>query len=486
MKNINPIIYITALLLFLYSCDRQLDALRPHNVTFEEKQFETPDGFKKAILGVYSMVSAGPVSSAFKYNDMQFFLSEAHGNTIKSLDAQINKHNDMFNYVNSANKDFSHTYEFWRGSYNILLHINKILANVKSGETHPQILHNQAEALFLRAYVYFNLVRLYGRPYDQDPEHSPGVMLITSDLFSPDFAPGRASVADVYDQIISDLQKSIPLFSQENTNSYASRSAARALLSRVYLYKGGNPVNPDVSANLQAYAYADTVIREGGFQLLEGDAYRNYYATDNVGNLEDIFAVNTRFAQGLISNLYAMPSQINYSGGLYRPSPDLLGLLEVDDLRNSHYVENVTPGHPEDNLATVKYMVGYVSLYSSSPGRYLRLAEMYLNRAEAAFKTGNATQALADVNVIRRRAGLVELSGLTGDALFKEIMKQRKIELAFEGHASFDEFRNGLPMVRTYASALSGPLTILPTDDAVLMKIPDEEIVGNPNLVPNP
>lgn len=479
-------ITVLAITLFLAGCDRQLDQLRPHNVTFEERQFETPDGFTKAIWGIYALVAgrATPESS-FNYNDIQFYLSEARGNTIKALDAQVNRHTDAFNYVNSAGRDFSHTYEYWRGSYNIVLHINKLLDNVQVDETDPTILQVKAEALFLRAYVYFNLVRLYSRPYYQDAAGSPGVMLITTGEIGPGFAPTRATVAETYQQVIADLQAAIPLFNQQKTSSYASRYAADALLSRVYLYMGGTYASPDRQANERAYDHADIVIREGGYRLLEADDYRSYYQTDNIGNDEDIFAINTRYGQGLISNLYAMPSQINYSGGLYRPSPDLLGMLDDDDLRNHFFTDNVTPGFPDDSKATVKYLINYVSLYSNSPGRYLRLAELYLNRAEAAVKLGNESGALADVNMIRRRAGLAELTGVTGAPLFEEILNQRKLELAFEGHASYDDFRNGRPMVRTYASGGSEAMTVAPTSTDVVIKLPEEEIAGNPNLRQN-
>lgn len=482
--KINILLPLT-ILLIAGACNRQLDELRPHNVIYEDQQFATAEGFTKAVWGAYAAVSGSAVASSFNYNDMQLFLSEAHGNNIRALDAQVNKNTDAFNYLNSAGKDLSYTYEYWRGSYNITLLLNKILANVQEGETNALILQAKGEALFLRAYVYFNMVRLYGRPYYQDAAQSPGVMLITTDNNGLGFAPPRATVKEVYDQVIKDLQDAIPLMTLPKTNSFAGKYAAYALLSRVYLYMGGTFAQPDATANQKARQYADSVILNGGYQLLQNADYTAYYNSGSTGNREDIFAVNTDYKNGLISNLYAMPSQINYSGGLYRPSPDLLGLLREDDLRRKFYVKNVTPGNPDDSLACVKYMLGYVSLYSPSPGRYLRLAEIYLNRAEAAVKSGDNGPALADLNRIRSRAGIGDTTGITGQALFDEILKQRRLELAFEGHAGYDYFRNGLPMVRNYASNSSGPMTIAANDPKVLLRIPEDEITGNGNLTQN-
>lgn len=478
---------LSALLLqfFCTSCNKQLDELRPHNVIFEESQFDTPQGYTKAVVGTYGLISGVASPSSFSYNDMIIFLGEAKGNTIKALDAQVNKQTDVFNYINSGSKDLSHTYDYWRASYSCILHINKILGHVSDSETNPVILQAKADALFLRAYVYFNLVRLYGKPYYQNPNESLGVMLILDDNISPGFAPERATVAQVYQQIIADLEAAALLFTTKRTNSYGSKYGSYAFLSRVYLYMGGSLASPLDDYNQKAAEYATKVIDEGGYKLLQGADYTNYYKTNNINNKEDIFAVNTDYKQGLISNFFAMPSQINYSGGLYRPSPYLLSLLEPTDLRNQFYVTNVTPGYPDDNRAVSKYMINYVSLYSPSPLRYLRLAEMYLNRAEAYSKLNRDADALEDVNIIRQRAGLLPLSGLQSKALQDEILRQRKLELAFEGHASFDEFRNGLPMVRNYTSGSSGEMTVQPTDRKVILQIPEEEIIENNNLKQN-
>ncbi|WP_423735912.1 RagB/SusD family nutrient uptake outer membrane protein [Chitinophaga caseinilytica] len=485
MRSVYQYIIAAGTLLAGSACNKQLDNLRPHNVTYEEQQFSSPEGFQKAVYGAYSAVAGGASATSFNFNDMQLFLSDAHGNDIRATDAGVNKYTNAFGYLNSAEKDLSLTHDYWRGAYNASLLINKILANVKPGEANPAILQAKGEALFLRAYIYFNLVRLYGKPYYQNGGNNPGVMLITTDNNGPAFAPPRATVKAVYERVVADLNDALPLLKANNGNLYATRYAAFGLLSRVYLYMGGTFGGPDAAANRKAREYADSVIRNGGYALLQGDAYANYYKNDAPGNVEDIFSVNTAFNQGLLSNLYAMPSQINYTGGLYRPSPDLLAQLQPQDLRWKFFIRNVTPGFAQDTLATVKYMINYTSLYSLSPNRYLRLAEMYLNRAEAAVKGGDNASALADLNVIRRRAGVGDTSNITGQPLFNEILKQRRLELMFEGHSSYDCFRNGLPMVRTYASGSSGAMTVQATDPKVLMRISADEIIGNPNLTQN-
>lgn len=479
------IIIATVSLISLSACNKQLDELRPHNVTNEAAQFSTPDGFAQAALGLYPMITTGvSMTNSFGYGDITMFLSEAHSNNIHSLDLGPNFYTDAFNYINSPDKDHSWTYNLWRGSYFIILHANKLLDNVVKDEQRPVVLQAKAEALFVRAFVYFNLVRFYAKPYYQDAATSPGVMLITTATNGIDYKPARSSTKAIYEQVIADLETSISLFNQEKSNSFAGKQAAAALLSRVYLYMGGTFQQPDAAFNQKVVSYADQVINSNKYALLQNDAYHAYYNSSNVANKEDIFAGNMDFGSASISQQYAYPPQINYTGGYYRPSSDLLLRITKTDLRTSHYKVNVTPGFPNDSIATAKYMYLYNAIFSKSPFRYIRLAEVYLNRAEANAKLGKKEAALADLNTIRNRAGLASVD-LSGQALFDEILLQRRIELAFEGHAGFDYFRNGLPMVRNYSSASSGAMTIPATSPKILLRIPQEEIILNPNLTQN-
>src|SRR5690606_27896566 len=140
----------------------------------------------------------------------------------------------------------------------------------------------------------------------------------------------------------------------------------------------------------------------------------------------------------------------SYSTGQAKPSPALLDLLAVNDLRRNFYMVDKYKNNTTDTLSTTKYYYKYLNTgvyYSYAPFNHLRLAEMYLNRAEARVKQGRNDDALTDLNAIHTRAGLTGLSGLSGQPLFTAILNERRLELAFEGHIGYDYFRNGLPMV---------------------------------------
>jgi hypothetical protein len=223
----------------------------------------------------------------------------------------------------------------------------------------------------------------------------------------------------------------------------------------------------------------------GGYSLLQGTAYANYYTSSNQNNTETIWAMNHTVQSSITSMSFQYPTLSGYTGSWARPSKEFIALLEPSDLRWNYYKKHVYPGNTEDTLQVVKYGINYTAIYTNSPTNYLRLAEMYLNRAEARVKTGDNSGALADLNVIRVRAGLPGVTGLSGQVLFDEILKQRRIELAFEGHNSFDYFRNGLTMVRNYNSFGSGPITVQATDPKVVLRISQDEINFNPNLKQN-
>lgn len=474
------------------SCDKKLDELTPHNVNFESQQFLTKEGFMKATIGNYAVLAGGTeFSAAYNLDYLWLNLSEFRGNNIKVIDiASTNALNnakelDAFTFTNSALKDYSYSHWYWRGAYRALLGVNLVLKNVKEGETNPDILNAKGENLFLRAVLFFDLARLYGRPYYQSPETNPGIPLILEPITDINARPSRATVKQTYEQIIKDLEEAAQLMTKRPNNSYANKYAAYALLSRVYLYMGGTFASPNAAFNQKARQYADSVIMNGGYTLLQGTAYANYYTTSNQTNTETIWAMNHSVASSITSMTFQYPTLSGYTGSWARPSADFLNLLEPNDLRKNYYKRHIYPGNSTDTLQVVKYGINYTAIYNNSPTNYLRLAEMYLNRAEAKVKTGDDPGALADLNLIRTRAGLSPAAGLAGQALFDEILKQRRLELAFEGHNSFDYFRNGLAMVRNYASFGSGPMTIQATDPKVVLRISQDEINFNPNLVQN-
>lgn len=412
-----------------------------------------------------------------------------------------------YNHINTS----GHCTNFWGQAYKVIAAANNIIAYVPD-DASTELRQLKGENLYLRAMMHFNLVRVFGRPYTQNDGNNPGVPLLLEHLNDEQkLTISRSSVKEIYESVISDLTKAADLMSQDKACSFASKEVAQALLARVYLYKGDNA---------KAIEYANHVIESGRYQLLQGGEYSGYFKTAPASNKETIFAIHhTKVQDRGFSSLGSMYFSGDASGNALGQGAS--GWAEIyasekfkkfldknpEDTRKNFITPYVVNGVQQFNQkltpATPMYYINKYSLQEgvinlSSPV-YLRLAEMYLIRAEANAKSGNTQLALDDVNLIRQRAGLTgeklyTAGNLAGKTALEVVMEERWLELAFEGHRSYDLFRNNLPVVRDYPGTHSlnntpttnVNYTVQPTDDRVVFFIPQAEVDRNPNLTQNP
>lgn len=168
------------------------------------------------------------------------------------------------------------------GNCNLVIEMVEALGNERSDE-HTVTM---GENYYLRALCYFLLVNEFAQPYSNNPTQNPGLPLkLNSD--SEDLPQSRSTVAEIYDQIVSDLTNAITYMTlpdgmSPKENIYATKEAAQALLARVYLYMG----NYD-----EAFKMADAVIKSGRFELEKGERYATYPQIVPEENKETIFAV---------------------------------------------------------------------------------------------------------------------------------------------------------------------------------------------------
>lgn len=318
----------------------------------------------------------------------------------------------------------------------------------------------EAEAKFIRAFVYFELVKVYARTYtDGNPNLNPGVPLVDED--TDGFAQlSRNSVQEVYDFILADLDFATNNLPPTN-NFFATSYSAHALLSRVYLMM--NDYN-------NALTSANKVIEDSLFSLTANfdEAFNktSLQGTGNGGNgnatKEDIFAMqitsqdgtnnlNTFFADPLFGGRGDIFIEFDHYE-LYEPKDDRAKMFLFDD-----------DGFPV-----------YTSKFDNQFGNIpvIRLAEMHLTRAECNFRLGTSVGAtpLGDINAIRNRAKLPSLGSVD---LF-QILRERRLELAFEGHLIHDLKRTQSNVGFLY---FDNPFLIFP--------IPQREILINPELDQN-
>lgn len=486
MKNkCNLFVYTVLVLLsnVFLSCD--LD-LQPYDSKSADVALQTEDDIKIATYGNYAAI----VTENYTRNFLT--LNEWPGDNVIQSGADADQASLSASYKHIPN--MYPTSNFWSQSYKLIYGVNQILSRIEEGKS-STLDQLKGENYYLRAFAHFNLVRLFGRPYPQSGGSDLGVPIITEN--SDVELPERNTVKEVYDFVISDLMKAIQLMTEPKNSNFASKEVAQALLSRVYLY---------MEDNENAIKYAEAVINSGRYKLASTDVYIKSPTLVPENNPETIFNFRHTIADNKEKNAvgslyYNDPETLSTGWGEYYAPQQLFDLLNKfpEDARlnfiTPHYVDGellYRGTSPKYYINKFNWQEGVANL--SSP-IYLRLAEMYLNRAEANAKLGNDQTALDDVNLIRRRAnipqnGLYALDDLKwNETVLDVVLEERRLELAYEGHRPHDLYRNHKPLVLA-SPGLHGEdnfhFRVEPTDNRVVYYIPEREINVNPNLVQNP
>lgn len=185
---------------------------------------------------------------------------------------------------------------FWDSGYKAIAQTSNIMKMIEEGQS-AEIDYKLGECYFIRGLMYFYFVRAYGRPYYQAPDKNLGIPIVngTPDDITDMYFEDRATVKDSYAQVISDFEKAIALMEKGKSDkegpAYASKEAAWALLSRVYLYMSGTYENPNAEYAQKAVEYATKVIDSGKYELLSRNDFMVYNTFTPENNKESIFVV---------------------------------------------------------------------------------------------------------------------------------------------------------------------------------------------------
>lgn len=435
-------------------CEKKLD-VQPYQGLSDQKALLTESDVSGTLVGAYDAVS-----SAAAYGGDMMVLNDLIGNkTNIRFTGTFAALNDAYNTIMTANNSFAAA--TWSSAYNTINVANNVLENtskVTSSATRKNSVEGQA--LFLRASMYFELLKLYAKPYnDGDPNTNLGVPLVLTATKAPiteaDYK-ARATVKAVYDQVVADLILAESLMPSTNSK-FATKWAAAAQLSRVYLMLGNYT---------EAAAAANRVIAGSG-KTITPEFKNNWFTYINFGGVtpnEYIFYIKVNNQDGTNSlNTYYGRTISGITGSAGRSDMKIqtahLNIYESSDVRRAFFV-----------ISGSRYTQKHLDRFGDVP--VIRLAEMYLTRAEANFRQSTSVGAtpLADVNLIRKRAGLADLTAVTLDA----ILKERAAELAFEGNNLFESQR----LKKSIATlAWNSPKLILP--------IPQREMDVNKSLVQN-
>ena len=476
-----------ALLGFSFSSCSDFLEQNPQTDLSENDFYKTADDILSAVNGAYSSLQEGDI-----YGNWYVFGEIPSDNTRNQLSGSVTTQNefDQF-YIDTQNSMIA---SFWKAAYKVINRTNTVLGRIDGIEINAELANRyKLECKFIRALMYFNLVRVYG-----------DVPLVLKEIsISESYDILREPKENVYNQIIADLKEAqgLPVSYSTAEDGRATQGAAKALLADVYM-------------TLHKYAEAETILAEiinsGRYSLLENtpgslniDGYKNVFSPVNHNSKEGIFEI--QFLKGgygegsNYANNFAPENSgtnvvaVGGTGGNNIPEMDIYNAYEEGDLRRDFsmslgYYDNRKNNEWVESRYVCKFMdVPYQNNDASNNYPVIRYADVILVYAEALNQNGKTAEACKYLNMTRRRGfgyQTTETSPVdlqtTDKAQFALMVEQeRRVELAFENHRWFDLIRTGraVEVMKSKGFSLNETNLICP--------IPQKQIDVNPKLTQN-
>ena len=358
MKKIVYLLCLTGLM-SACSIDRE-----PHGSLSSNKITENPDESVDAMVrGVYAQLKS--------WSDPMHRCGEYAGDNIMIRGASTDAFFEFITF--NRTPDNYRLDDFWNSSYKAIAQASNAI-KLYQDKTDDNVKAKVGECYFVRGMIYFYLVRAYGRPYYQDPKTNLGVPIVNGtpkDVFDKFTLPDRATVADTYQQAIADLKKAEELLPETNGNpGYASKGAAQAMLSKVYLFMSGTYEHPNTEYARLAAEYASKVISSGKYALLSREEFMKYPTILPQNNKESIFVVRRLASEysgydhyygigGMYANIGGMGWGEMYASGKYLALLDETGR---NDYRPNHKqiidarAAFIEPAYDEKNIEVFRFI----------------------------------------------------------------------------------------------------------------------------------
>ena len=409
------------------ACDDMLD-LDPVSEIAADSYYQNGEQINIALMGVYNGLQT-PLQYEWMFTELR---------SDNAYQKEVNSSNDFNHNLDDLdmfrpNPTIPEIKDYWYYSYQNIASANRVISEVGVVADETLRAQYEGEARFIRAYHYFNLVRLFGPVF------------ITTEAISPLEAKKktRSSVESVYEVIISDLMhgsENLPAKYDADQKGRITNWAAKTMLAKVYMtlhkYNLAKPLLEDVKNN-------------SDHQLL--GIYKDVFSIDNELNDEIIFTVRYKaggyglgspFANNFAASQSRTAIVTGDGDGYNYPSNSLVASYEDGDQRKSVTVGYYTRG--QKNYVTKFLSPINVKYDGENDFPILRYSDVILLLAEVYNEEGTPSTALPLVNEIRDRAGLPALdNGISQTACRLAIEKERRIEFAFENQRWYDLVRTG-------------------------------------------
>jgi hypothetical protein len=491
-KNLRKALLVGTLMLGMMSCEKDL-MLEPENNITQTSFYTTELQISQALSGVYSAMVNSSSRGGF---DVNFYLlaSEVRSNNFNAISQNGNR--DY--YAINRFQDTSSTEEveiLWEDAYQLISYANNILARIDAVPFADNATKEQyrSETRFLRAYAYFELMRNFGKVPLVDHPVSPEEAATIQ----------RTDLVTLYNFITSEIEASVDgLKNTYDTKNKGriTKSAAHAMLGRIYLTGNGYPLN-NASYLAKAKDHLLTVIQGEGQFVTFAANYADLFksANDNKYHIFEIQHISGGLSQGSYLPSYVSPTfgtadpLYNAQGSLFSSaelgvSQSLINSYETGDLRRPLTVKTqfiAQNGQPDNANYFVKFREPGLVITN----RYdwpinfpiIRYEDVLLMYAEVLNNQGNTSAAVPYVNRIRQRAGLSALSSSISSTDFTTALrKERRVEFAGEGVYWHDLVRwnTGVAVINQAAADLNYNFTITTKDYLYQIPLSQIQIAG--------
>ena len=414
MKNVTTILAICVVVM-LTGCNDYLD-IKPKG-----EKIPTTVSDYETLLNYESVQKVSDTYPAYLTDDV-FLPNVAEGTATPGLNSVDQSIRNLYLFKKEVFGDAQDD-GFWFASYNRIYYYNTVIDNIMNadGSDEQQKLSIRAEALISRALEYLYLVNGYAKHYDvRTAESDPGVPLILDEDISKKNLV-RASVKDVYAQILSDLQTALPnLPVQAKGNAFrASKAAGYGVLAKMYLYMG----------NYAEALKAANEVLEINNSLLDLKKYAVVKPQSSIGrtnvpqdidNPENIYIKFAPYVYGLSSKVFG--------------SDELISLFSEDDMRLQVYFTKNFRNIPTDKYVWAPYL--RANLAVSSP-------EIYLIAAECEAREGSVERAMSLINKLRdnRIKNNTPLVAIDRSDALQKVLEERRRELAISGMVRYIDLK---------------------------------------------
>lgn len=481
MKNIISMIILTAVL--MSSCSKNFIEVQPVSTVTTDVLYKTDKNFHDALIGCYHLLQ-DPYEDFWQFGDLR---ADDCGN-YSPVNPNLNRVDDFVIDVNDAVLENT-----WLGFYKVIYSTNLLLLNIKDMDVSVIQNKNQyiAEAEFIRALAYFDLVRIFG-----------DVPLITEPITIDEASKkGRDKVDTIYNSVIIkdliDAENNLPSTYTGPDVGRATKGAATALLGEVYLTRHD-------FANAESELKKVTTM---GYTLLPNYndlfAYKDEHQSEYIFDIEyidgglglgseftsDFMMENQTAGIGVVTQLqriYGIKVINSRSAG--SPEQQLFDAFSPGDLRkditaangvtdeNGNFIPMESGGAPS---FTKKYMTSLtIENDSKANWKVIRYADVLLMYAEALNENAKTTEALTYLNKVHQRAGLDPYSGLSQSETREKIYLERRLELYLEGKRWFDLVRTGRAYSTMQTHGMKPYMTVFPIPQKQI------EVVNDPAVFP--